>query len=48
LTGQNTALRERDVPEQARRHHVVSKFYLRHFADEREQLTTVLLPGDQG
>lgn len=35
------------MPEQARRHHVVSKFYLRHFADEREQLTTVMLPGDR-
>lgn len=35
------------MPEQARRHHVVSKFYLRYFADEREQVTTVMLPGDR-
>lgn len=35
------------MPEQARRHHVVSKFYLRYFADEREQITTVMLPGDR-
>lgn len=32
---------------QARRHHVVSKFYLKHFADVREQVTTVMLPGDR-
>jgi hypothetical protein len=32
---------------QARRHHVVSKFYLKYFADDREQLTTVMLPGDR-
>jgi len=31
--------------EQAKRHHVVSKFYLRHFADEAEQVMTVMLPG---
>jgi hypothetical protein len=35
------------VSEQARRHHLVSKFYLRYFADEREQITTVMLPGDR-
>lgn len=35
------------MPEQARRHHVVSKFYLRYFADEREHVTTVMLPGDR-
>lgn len=28
-------------------HHLVSKFYLRHFADEDELVTTVLLPGDR-
>lgn len=32
---------------QARRHHVVSKFYLKYFADERDQLTTVMLPGER-
>lgn len=32
---------------QARRHHVVSKFYLRYFADENERVTTVELPGEQ-
>jgi hypothetical protein len=31
----------------ARRHHLVSKFYLRHFADADDQITTVLLPGDR-
>lgn len=30
-----------------RRNHVVSKFYLRYFADEAEQVTTVMLPGDR-
>jgi hypothetical protein len=35
------------MPEQARRHHVVSKFYLRYFADERDQVTTVMLPGER-
>jgi hypothetical protein len=33
--------------EQAKRHHLVSKFYLRYFADERDQITTVMLPGDR-
>jgi hypothetical protein len=33
--------------EAARRHHLVSKFYLRHFADENETVATVLLPGDR-
>lgn len=32
---------------QARRHHVVSKFYLRYFADDRDQVTTVMLPGEK-
>jgi hypothetical protein len=32
---------------QARRHHVVSKFYLRYFADDAGQITTVMLPGDR-
>ncbi|MBE8524235.1 DUF4238 domain-containing protein [Amycolatopsis sp. H6(2020)] len=32
---------------QARRHHIVSKFYLSYFADEDEQVTTVMLPGDR-
>ncbi|WP_253874093.1 DUF4238 domain-containing protein [Promicromonospora umidemergens] len=32
---------------QARRHHVVSKFYLRYFADDVGQVTTVVLPGDR-
>jgi hypothetical protein len=31
----------------ARRHHLVSKFYLRHFADENDMITTVFLPGDR-
>lgn len=31
--------------EQAKRHHLVSKFYLRHFADEADQVMTVMLPG---
>lgn len=30
---------------EAKRHHVVSKFYLRYFADEAERITTVMLPG---
>lgn len=35
------------MPEQAKRHHVVSKFYLRYFADERDRVSTVMLPGDR-
>ena len=35
------------MPEQARRHHVVSKFYLRYFANDNERVTTVMLPGDR-
>jgi hypothetical protein len=35
------------MPNQARRHHVVSKFYLRYFADDNERVTTVMLPGDR-
>jgi len=35
------------MPEQAGRHHVVSKFYLRHFANDNERVTTVMLPGDR-
>lgn len=35
------------MPDQARRHHVVSKFYLRYFANDNEQVTTVMLPGDR-
>jgi hypothetical protein len=35
------------VPGSARRHHVVSKFYLRHFADDNEQIASVMLPGDR-
>jgi hypothetical protein len=35
------------VPGSARRHHVVSKFYLRHFADDNEQIASVILPGDR-
>jgi Protein of unknown function (DUF4238) len=31
----------------ARRHHLVSKFYLRHFADGNDMITTVFLPGDR-
>lgn len=31
----------------ARRHHLVSRFYLRYFADDDEQVTTVMLPGDR-
>ena len=30
----------------ARRHHLVSRFYLRYFADDDEQVT-VMLPGDR-
>ncbi|PXY33456.1 hypothetical protein BAY59_10225 [Prauserella coralliicola] len=33
--------------KQAKSHHLVSRFYLRYFADEAEQITTVMLPGDQ-
>lgn len=29
------------------RHHTVSKFYLRYFADAAERVTTVMLPGDR-
>lgn len=32
---------------QARRHHVVSKFYLRYFADDVGQVTTLVLPGNR-
>ena len=35
------------MPEQARRHHVVSKFYLRYFASDNERVATVMLPGDR-
>jgi hypothetical protein len=35
------------VDRQAKRHHVVSKFYLRYFADEAEQITTIVLPGER-
>lgn len=35
------------MPDRARRHHVVSKFYLRYFADGRDQIKTVMLPGDR-
>ncbi|MFI5560708.1 DUF4238 domain-containing protein [Amycolatopsis japonica] len=35
------------MPEQARRHHVVSKFYLRYFANDNERVTTVMLPGER-
>jgi hypothetical protein len=31
----------------ARRHHLVSKFYLRHFADENDMINTLFLPGDR-
>jgi hypothetical protein len=31
----------------ARRHHVVSRFYLRHFADENDMIRTVFLPGNR-
>lgn len=33
--------------EQARRHHVVSKFYLRYFANDNERIRTVMLPGER-
>lgn len=35
------------MTERARAHHVVSKFYLRHFADEAGMLATVELPGQR-
>ncbi|WP_433462717.1 DUF4238 domain-containing protein [Spirillospora sp. CA-128828] len=35
------------MPERARRHHVVSRFYLRYFADELDRVTTVMLPGER-
>lgn len=35
------------VGSPARRHHVVSKFYLRYFADDRDQIRTVMLPGER-
>lgn len=35
------------MADQAKKHHVVSKFYLRYFADEANQVTTVMLPGDR-
>ncbi len=35
------------VAQLRRRQHVVSKFYLRGFADENEQIKRVALPGDQ-
>lgn len=35
------------MPDQARRHHVVSKFYLRYFANDNERVATVMLPGDR-
>jgi len=35
------------MASQAKRHHVVSRFYLRYFANEYEQITTVMLPGDR-
>lgn len=35
------------MPGQARRHHVVSKFYLRYFANDNERVATVMLPGDR-
>jgi hypothetical protein len=34
-------------PNQAKRHHVVSRFYLQYFADERDRVKTVMLPGDR-
>lgn len=33
------------MPGQARRHHVVSRFYLRYFANDSERVTTIMLPG---
>lgn len=47
IQGVAQAWREHGVPEQARRHHVVSKFYLRYFADDRDQVQTVVHPGDR-
>ncbi|MFK4083652.1 DUF4238 domain-containing protein [Kribbella sp. NPDC020789] len=35
------------MPEQAKRHHLVSKFYLRYFADEADKIVTVMLPGER-
>ena len=35
------------MQEQAKRHHIVSKFYLRYFANDKERVTTVMLPGDR-
>jgi Protein of unknown function (DUF4238) len=35
------------LPGQARRHHVVSKFYLRYFANDNERITTIMLPGER-
>jgi hypothetical protein len=35
------------MPEQAKRHHVVSKFYLRYFANANERVTTIRLPDDR-
>jgi hypothetical protein len=34
------------MTERSRRHHVVSRFYLRHFAND-DRVTTVMLPGDR-
>jgi hypothetical protein len=31
----------------ARAHHLVSRFYLRHFANDQDQITTIRLPGDR-
>ena len=35
------------MQQQARRHHVVSKFYLRYFANDNERVMAVMLPGDR-
>lgn len=35
------------MPDIAKRHHTVPRFYLRGFADENERITTVRLPGDK-
>lgn len=35
------------MANRAKRHHVVSRFYLRYFADGADQITTVMLPGDR-
>jgi hypothetical protein len=40
------AMEER-AQKPARRHHLVSRFYLRHFADQHGTVTTVRLPGDR-